>query len=75
MINSSKNWIKDFKIKCNNKEIFNKNFFNKNLNDRASVLSFFYKNIYEHFSKNNIYKRNKLIYKTFETVQLISDKT
>jgi hypothetical protein len=75
LINSSKNWIKDFKIKYNNKEIFNKIFFNKNLDDRVSVLSFFYKNIYEYFSKNNIYKRNKLIYKTFETVELISDKT
>jgi hypothetical protein len=75
LINSTKNWIKGFKIKYNNKEIFNKSFFNKNLDDRVSVLSFFYKNIYEYFSKNNIYKRNKLIYKTFETVELISDKT
>ena len=49
--------------------------FNKNLDDRVSVLSFFYANIYEYFSKNNIYKRNKLIYKTFETIQLINDKT
>jgi hypothetical protein len=75
LINNSKNWIKDFKIKFNNKEIFKKSFFNKNLDDRVSVLSFFYANIYEYFSKNNIYKRNKLIYKTFETIQLINDKT
>jgi len=75
LINNSKNWIKNFKIKFNNKEIFKKSFFNKNLDDRVSVLSFFYANIYKYFSKNNIYKRNKLIYKTFETIQLINDKT
>jgi hypothetical protein len=74
LINSTKNWIRDFKIKHNNKEIFARSFFNKNLDDRVNVLSFFYKNINKYFSKDNIYKRNKLIYKTFQTIQIISDK-
>ena len=70
--NSSKNWIKGFRITSEKKRNINKNFEKNDPSGRVSILLDLYSNLKKYYDVKFIENNNRLTYKTFEIINNIN---